>query len=550
MTTAHLGLVVDSGTVTKATPELQKLTAAAGQAEVAADRLKLASSAGAAAQDRATTAAKMNTAALQAQAAAARMASFQQRNLAFQLNDVAVSLASGMNPLMVAMQQGSQIAQIYGAGEGGMGRAFAETGKMAGSLASRLLPLGVIVGALTVGFAAMTTEINRNAETQVSMGDVLTATWQLTAEAIMGYMQPAMDWLAGIWDYISPGINIAMNALIGSFDIAFRNIATIWNMLPGAIGDVAIQAANATLGGIEAMINGAIDLLNGFVRDANGLLEPLGMSMGGGLDHVTFSPFDNPFAGQDRALTDQMNKNASDVRAKTLAGGYTADIGARAQALARAKLEAEGAEKATKSLADNGFGKLIGMTNTFADATSSAFRNLGSGIIDAFKKGGDVASNFFTMILDRVGQVGESLLNTGLNALLDIGIGAIMGGIGGGLGSGAIGRGTYGGSGGFFPAFPGMASGGTVGRSGMSWVGENGPELLHLPRGAQVIPNAPSMAMAANQNGGGITIGTVNIQANSEREGAAAARGFASELRKHFPAEMERYQKNPLRRTG
>lgn len=37
-------------------------------------------------------------------------------------------------------------------------------------------------------------------------------------------------------------------------------------------------------------------------------------------------------------------------------------------------------------------------------------------------------------------------------------------------------------------AVPGMASGGTVSRAGLSWVGENGPELLSLPRGAQVTP--------------------------------------------------------------
>jgi TP901 family phage tail tape measure protein len=37
--------------------------------------------------------------------------------------------------------------------------------------------------------------------------------------------------------------------------------------------------------------------------------------------------------------------------------------------------------------------------------------------------------------------------------------------------------------------FPGLATGGTVTKSGWTWVGENGPELLHLPRGSQVIPN-------------------------------------------------------------
>ncbi|GED71361.1 hypothetical protein BRE01_50630 [Brevibacillus reuszeri] len=38
-------------------------------------------------------------------------------------------------------------------------------------------------------------------------------------------------------------------------------------------------------------------------------------------------------------------------------------------------------------------------------------------------------------------------------------------------------------------AIPGLADGGTVMKSGWTWVGENGPELLRLPQGSQVIPN-------------------------------------------------------------
>lgn len=38
------------------------------------------------------------------------------------------------------------------------------------------------------------------------------------------------------------------------------------------------------------------------------------------------------------------------------------------------------------------------------------------------------------------------------------------------------------------PHVPGLATGGTVTSGGMARVGENGPELLHLPRGASVIP--------------------------------------------------------------
>ena len=50
--------------------------------------------------------------------ASGKLTSNQLVNLSYQLNDVVVSLASGQRPLMVLMQQGSQIAQIFGPGTG------------------------------------------------------------------------------------------------------------------------------------------------------------------------------------------------------------------------------------------------------------------------------------------------------------------------------------------------------------------------------------------------------------------------------------------------
>lgn len=41
------------------------------------------------------------------------------------------------------------------------------------------------------------------------------------------------------------------------------------------------------------------------------------------------------------------------------------------------------------------------------------------------------------------------------------------------------------------PTIPHLANGGTITRSGMALVGENGPEFLSLPKGAQVSPNVP-----------------------------------------------------------
>ena len=63
-------------------------------------------------------------------ASGSRLAAMQSRMLLFQLNDIGVSLAGGMSPLMVLVQQGSQITQMY-AGQGGVNAALRQTADLA-----------------------------------------------------------------------------------------------------------------------------------------------------------------------------------------------------------------------------------------------------------------------------------------------------------------------------------------------------------------------------------------------------------------------------------
>jgi hypothetical protein len=46
-------------------------------------------------------------------------------------------------------------------------------------------------------------------------------------------------------------------------------------------------------------------------------------------------------------------------------------------------------------------------------------------------------------------------------------------------------------------SFPGHAAGIMGAPAGYAWVGEKGPELMYLPRGSNIYPNAQSMAMAS-----------------------------------------------------
>jgi hypothetical protein len=552
MTVATLGLAVNSSQVSQATPELLKLTAAAGQAEAAATRLAGATNIETVAQGKATAASRLHTAALHAEAAAMRMGNQVRTNMIFQLNDVGVSLASGMHPAMVAVQQLPQMLQF------GLAPALKSVGDIATSVATKFWPVAVAVGAVTATFAGLTYEINKNAETQVSMIDVALAAWDMFADQVGAIVGPLWAWLvdglAAAWDLMAPILKDMGNGIIRPFAFGIEAIGVLWQKLPAAIGDAMITTANVIVKGIEWSINGATRLLNGFLGKYNEGLAAMGQKpipLAGG---ITIPQAANPFQGALGQLGQGLNGASLNANKTDFMGDMFGGLSERAQAIALARAETEDLGKAASTandnfgkLVDQGLGDLTHWTESFGKAAQSAFSNLGSGIIDAFKKGGDIASNVLNMLMDKVGQFGETLLNNGLNGLLNAGLGALGGMFGGGQ------WGVAGGFSGFSGIFgiPGMAAGGTVGREGLSWVGEQGPELLRLPQGAQVIPNGPSLA--ANQNGApqlNITNHMQVMPGATEEDGAAFARGVTKELRKQLPDAIQSYNRNPLRRAG
>ncbi|HZQ01718.1 MAG TPA: phage tail length tape measure family protein, partial [Reyranella sp.] len=90
--------------------------------------------------------------ALGAVGASTKLTSSQLVNLSYQFNDVVVSLAGGQRPLMVLLQQGSQISQVFGPGAG-------ITGILKGvgqALATLITPTTLLVGGMVaMGGAAL-----------------------------------------------------------------------------------------------------------------------------------------------------------------------------------------------------------------------------------------------------------------------------------------------------------------------------------------------------------------------------------------------------------
>ena len=79
------------------------------------------------------------------------------------------------------------------------------------------------------------------------------------------------------------GLQSAIESVVGfgntaanTFEGAYEAIKAIWGMLPAAIGDLAFQAANSLIDGVEAMLNGVVSRINSFIGGINQGLEALG----------------------------------------------------------------------------------------------------------------------------------------------------------------------------------------------------------------------------------------------------------------------------------
>lgn len=101
-------------------------------------------------------------------ARAAGLARHEIVNLGRQFADVGVSLAGGQSPFMVLVQQGSQIADVFGSSQAGAGGAL----RSFGALAARVLfsPVGAAAG-LTAAVLGIKTAGDAAAESMAKLGD-------------------------------------------------------------------------------------------------------------------------------------------------------------------------------------------------------------------------------------------------------------------------------------------------------------------------------------------------------------------------------------------
>ncbi|MGB3814046.1 MAG: phage tail length tape measure family protein [Shinella sp.] len=336
MDVAQLGLEVQSTQVKAATNDLNKLSNAAKVADAAADGLSASTrNAGAAAAQaaggfqKATAAAKAHAAAVndnltKANVTVNRMGG-SMSGLAAQFQDIGVTAAMGMNPVMIALQQGTQIA---GQMEMAMQSGAKASAVFATAFRSLLSPVSLASIALTAFAAAGLQMVNWTklaADAVRGMANVLVtiAPYAATAAAGLALLYaPAI--IGGIVSVIallgrlavaavSAGVAIAAanplgafvlgvsaavaamnifrdeitqifgrdivgdvknaaNFVINSFEAAFEDLKFIWNTFPDVIKAAVVGAANVALSAVESLLQKAAKLMDTFHAQVNKIL--------------------------------------------------------------------------------------------------------------------------------------------------------------------------------------------------------------------------------------------------------------------------------------
>lgn len=216
-----------------------------------------------------------------------RLASHHIQNLAFQFQDLGVQIASGSNPLIAFIQQGSQISGVLAQAGVGVGGMIKQLGGMTlGFLAAHpaLVAVAVAAGAGTLAFKGFADTLEDKApvddyikslgltadeakkleDAHVTLGDAAGAAWDMIKEGLgledvfstlKGWVSDAAQWLYGTFKSAASGI-------YAYYKTVFDNIGLIFQNLPALAADAITLYINKTLAGWETMINAAARGLN------------------------------------------------------------------------------------------------------------------------------------------------------------------------------------------------------------------------------------------------------------------------------------------------
>jgi hypothetical protein len=259
-------------------------------------------------------------------------------NLGRQMADVGVTAAMGMNPFMILIQQGPQIADALGMirAEGvGVGEAFRRSLGPLGGFLRIMGPLAIIAAATAAALALFNRAVNENGKSSkeiidglnltekqlkrvkdetITFGDTMTATFQVLGEriqnsAIGGALDALRKRMSAWLQEFSDNSLREVAVVVGAFTGAWAGIQAVWQNFPAVMKDIGVSAANAFLKAIEGMVNKTIEAFNTLATNIHNLARagafgPLAQALGfaaGKTPQITgrfrAGQLDNPNAG-------------------------------------------------------------------------------------------------------------------------------------------------------------------------------------------------------------------------------------------------------------
>ncbi|MBV6657191.1 MAG: phage tail length tape measure family protein [Devosiaceae bacterium] len=527
MDIALIGLAADSAPIKGASQDLDEFTASSKRADAANDDRARSHRAASSATAASTAATKANTAALQAQAAASRAAAFRQRMLAVQSLDVAQSLALGMNPMMVAIQQGGQLAGIY-AGQGGVAGAFKEASASILGFA-RAHPAAIAVTtALALAVGGLRNELEETTGSSVTLGQTVTAVMQEILASVNAVAAPAVALLGRAFAVVANSIfdTLALvgNSIVNTFEFAYRAVIALWDNLPEALGDLAFSAAQRVADAVNPVLAAlnmpTVKVNNPFEGEAAGLQGALG---------AAYEVFENDRVGE---FIDRVSTRLETLQAN--ADGAAEALGRSADAANNNRLPID----------------LLGNSLSAANDNLQSYQSVFTGFFQDFNSQIQSGASFW----EAFSQAGMNALNQISSMLIEMAAQNLF--------ASAFGGGASGGSnwlsglfGGFFAngaAFnsgqvTAFAHGGVVNQptlfpmaNGAGLMGEAGPEaIMPLKRGSdgRLGVEAHGFAPSAANSNQPMTI-NMNVAVDgsmSRAEGYQLVDGMAQQLRREFP---------------
>lgn len=257
-----------------------------------------------------------------------RYAAAQAQNLSYQINDVVVGLYSGQKPMTVFIQQGAQIAQIYGLDKG-VGFIFKQIITVIGRMVAAFRVPILTVGAFSAAVANLRSEINKTSKTQVSFGNVFMATFQVAWRAAKEFTTMLADMFAespvgggiaimlgGAVKILAAGMVVFIDTTIGLFVGLSKAIVRVVSDLPNLASAALIAIINKVLKLVSYLIDKAVNLMISGVNAAIGFAKSVGMLKDTNLlpDYKGEAPqLPNPNKNDIKKVADAIAKDFADA---------------------------------------------------------------------------------------------------------------------------------------------------------------------------------------------------------------------------------------------